>query len=696
MSPSWSMRLQRVLILSVAASMLTVGQGLAQPAPAEPGVPPGTQQQNPPDTRPGPPFELEAGYTLTNLAKGVQGIVVGVAADPTGNVYYVTNTCPTIDREAFTGQRTMADAYNGLSTFGYSQLVRIAPDGAQTVLLNEQQNQIKCSVNGLTYHAGKLYIPVMGQILEYDLAAKSTKVLLDNLPWGDHYVDRVTFGPDGKGYFGIGTATNSGVVGLDDEGCCWKLADFPDKHEILPYTVTLTGQDFSAPGCTIDAKTGQARVASTGALVPFGQTTSAGQVIPGQKKANTTINRFDLANPEGSFEVFASGFRHPYGIAFAPDGRLFVTNNGPDIRGCRPIGNGVPDDMWEVTQGSWAGWPEVFGGYELDNAGLLRLDLTPPPSIFTRESRPGPAMQPFLRFEPHTNAANIEFSTTDGFGHKGDAFVTQAGSHDPGTSGGPTVNTGKKIVRINLATKEVSPFYQSNNWGESGTGIHRPLSITFSADGSKLYVGDLGVLSSTAFGIKPGFAGVWMIARTGGAGAQAPAAAAQPQVSGTRVNIIDTRDSPQAWGYQPATINVSVGDTVTWVNTGLNPHSATSRTGTFDTDVFDPGASRSVTFDTAGTFGYFCKPHPWMTGTVVVAAAQAGAPAGAPAPAAPAPPAAPPPPAASSAGSAIARDGQSLPNQSATTQAMFAAVWSDRAAQRWVQEHEAELSRMGR
>jgi glucose/arabinose dehydrogenase/plastocyanin len=644
MSGRLSSRLLRIVVLGAGSALLVVAPGFAQQGPpgaeqGAPGVPPGTQQENPPDTRPGPPFELEPGYTLSNLASGVQGIVVGVAADPNGNVYYTTNTCPTVDREAFAGQRTMGDAYNGLSTFGYSQLVRIAPDGGQTVLLDEQQGQLKCSVNGLTYHDGKLYVPVMGQMLEYDLGSRTSKVILDNLPWGDHYVDRVTFGPDGKGYFGIGTATNAGVVGLDDEGCCWKLADFPDKHEILPYDVTLTGQNFSGPGCTADAKTGQVRVASTGALVPFGETTSAGQVIRGAKKANTTINRFDLSDPEGTYEVYASGFRHPYGIAFAPDGRLFVTNNGPDIRGCRPIGNGVPDDMWEVTRGSWAGWPEVFGGYELDNPGLLRLDLTPPPSIFTRESRPGPAMQPFLRFEPHTNAANIEFSTSDAFGHMGEAFVTQAGSHDPGTSGGPTVNTGKKILRINLATKQVETFLQSNNWGENSPAIHRPLSLAFSTDGSKMYVGDLGVLSSTSFGIKPGHAGVWMITRTGAAGTLAPSQ--QPQVNGPRVDIVDNRDAPPQWGFQPNRMTVNLGDTVTWVNDGLNPHSATAIDGSFDTDVFDPGTSRSITFTTPGSFDYICKPHPWMAGTIVVAAeapAEA-APAAQPAPSAPAAPA---------------------------------------------------------
>ncbi|MBT5206234.1 MAG: hypothetical protein HOM00_03905, partial [Acidimicrobiaceae bacterium] len=30
------------------------------------------------------------------------------------------------------------------------------------------------------------------------------------------------------------------------------------------------------------------------------------------------------------------------------------------------------------------------------------------------------------------------------------------------------------------------------------------------------------------------------------------------------------------------------------------------------------GDSFSHTFTEAGTFDYFCTPHPWMTGTVVV------------------------------------------------------------------------------
>ena len=74
--------------------------------------------------------------------------------------------------------------------------------------------------------------------------------------------------------------------------------------------------------------------------------------------------------------------------------------------------------------------------------------------------------------------------------------------------------------------------------------------------------------------------------------------------------------------YAPATITVQQGDTVTWTNDGPTPHSATADDGSFDTGIFPAGESRSHTFTQAGTFAYFCTPHPNMRGTVVVNAAQ--------------------------------------------------------------------------
>jgi amicyanin len=78
------------------------------------------------------------------------------------------------------------------------------------------------------------------------------------------------------------------------------------------------------------------------------------------------------------------------------------------------------------------------------------------------------------------------------------------------------------------------------------------------------------------------------------------------------------------FSFSPASITVKVGDTVTWVNNGPTPHSATANDGSFNTGILKAGQSGSHTFNQAGTFSYFCQPHPFMKATVVVQAAQTG------------------------------------------------------------------------
>jgi plastocyanin len=76
--------------------------------------------------------------------------------------------------------------------------------------------------------------------------------------------------------------------------------------------------------------------------------------------------------------------------------------------------------------------------------------------------------------------------------------------------------------------------------------------------------------------------------------------------------------------FNPGTVTIQVGDTVTWTNNDTMPHTATA---TDDPATFDggmqPGESFSFTFDEEGTFDYFCEIHPQMEGTVVVEAAAA-------------------------------------------------------------------------
>src|SRR5215217_2187933 len=97
-------------------------------------------------------------------------------------------------------------------------------------------------------------------------------------------------------------------------------------------------------------------------------------------------------------------------------------------------------------------------------------------------------------------------------------------------------------------------------------------------------------------------------------------AAAKPKAIAAASGSVTIAD----FSFTPATITVNTGDTVTWNNNGPTPHSATANDGSFDTGILRRGQSGSHTFNLAGSFSYYCKPHPYMKATVVVQAAQSG------------------------------------------------------------------------
>jgi plastocyanin len=75
-------------------------------------------------------------------------------------------------------------------------------------------------------------------------------------------------------------------------------------------------------------------------------------------------------------------------------------------------------------------------------------------------------------------------------------------------------------------------------------------------------------------------------------------------------------------GYSPAVLNARAGDTVTWVNRGKAPHTATTPGG-FDL-ALPPGASASTVLQKPGTIRYICTYHPYMKASIIVAAALPG------------------------------------------------------------------------
>lgn len=72
------------------------------------------------------------------------------------------------------------------------------------------------------------------------------------------------------------------------------------------------------------------------------------------------------------------------------------------------------------------------------------------------------------------------------------------------------------------------------------------------------------------------------------------------------------------FSFEPGTVSVPAGATVTWTNNGSRPHTVTADDGSFDSGRLDPGEQFSQTFDQPGSFTYHCGFHPEMQGEVVV------------------------------------------------------------------------------
>ncbi|MGA8491881.1 MAG: cupredoxin family copper-binding protein [Terriglobales bacterium] len=70
--------------------------------------------------------------------------------------------------------------------------------------------------------------------------------------------------------------------------------------------------------------------------------------------------------------------------------------------------------------------------------------------------------------------------------------------------------------------------------------------------------------------------------------------------------------------FEPPTLTVPVGTTVTWTNRDDIPHTVVSTDGVFNSKVRDTDEKFSYTFTKAGEFPYYCSVHPKMMGKIVV------------------------------------------------------------------------------
>jgi plastocyanin len=88
--------------------------------------------------------------------------------------------------------------------------------------------------------------------------------------------------------------------------------------------------------------------------------------------------------------------------------------------------------------------------------------------------------------------------------------------------------------------------------------------------------------------------------------------------------MVATVTMSDALRFEPATLTVARGATVTWRNTSATMHTVTDDPGKavnkadaalpsdaqpWDSGNIDPGQTFQHTFDTPGTYKYFCTPH---------------------------------------------------------------------------------------
>jgi glucose/arabinose dehydrogenase len=328
---------------------------------------------------------------------------------------------------------------------------------------------------------------------------------ISGLPTGDHPAEQITFKGDWI-YWSQGSTTNAGVVGLDNGGGA-------NQQDIPCQDIVLSSNTFSSGGGVF-----------TSGYSPHGVTNPGGNVAaftsatgPGICDGAILRAQVNAQNPKATIEPVSWGYRNPYGIRFAPNdhplkGGLFVTENGEDERGARPVNN-APDRLALAQQNAngspdYHGWPDRFGfldstqalfnpvcgpGDDLfpDCAAILALDIPVKPVL---ASPPQPITAP-LALEPADVAAvGLDFvpnSFVTGPVRRGAALVAREGDFGFSAANGEP-EAGHDIELVNFSGPGEPLQLQQTRFAHNTTfeqafvdglrGINRPVDLKFGPD----------------------------------------------------------------------------------------------------------------------------------------------------------------------------------------------------------------------
>ncbi|MCF6407856.1 PQQ-dependent sugar dehydrogenase [Chitinophaga filiformis] len=411
---------------------------------------------------------LPAGYRIELVAQGLT-FPTAMTFDEKGSPYVIES------------------GYSYGEVWTHPRLLRIDKGNLTPVATGEKNGPW----TGVTWHNGQFYVSEGGQmsggkILKISPEGKITAIA-EGLPgMADHH----TNGPvikDNYIYFGVGTATNSGVVGPDNAEFGW-LKRHPDLHDIPCGDIILTGANFESDN-PLSGNTGKA---ITGPYKAFNTAAKDNEVVKGTVPCTGAILRVPLAG--GKPELVAWGLRNPYALALDQKERLFATENGADDRGSRPLW-GCGDVLWEIKPGAWYGWPDYAEGKPVN---YFKAPGGPELHPVLKQ-QPGTVPKPVAVLAVHSSSNGLDFSRNSDFGFTGEAFIAQFGDMAPNV-GKVLKPVGFKVVRVNTESGVVETFAvnKGRNNGPASRlgngGLERPVSVKFSPDGKSLYIVDFGIL----------------------------------------------------------------------------------------------------------------------------------------------------------------------------------------------------------
>ena len=403
-------------------------------------------------------------------------------------------------------------------------------------------------VGGIAVADGKVYVSHrdadgMGAITAFDYQGNHSTVVANIPARGDNGMSDIALRPNGRLWFGVGSATNSGVVGLDNWHWVKKYPDFADRTFV---DLKLNGYHFKSknPDAGIF---GGPEIAVTAPFQPFN--VSSQTRIRGDEFPTGAIYSADAAG--GSLRVEAHGIRAPRGMAINAFTTLYMTVGGMELRGTRPIKDD-PDALLRVTTGTWYGFPDFSTNLE----PITEQRFQPPREMIIRSGydeisalidRPASNQGQGL-IEPARTLLTATFPSLSGAERfdfvpahgplaarfQGHAIIALSGDRAPFATSGNKLRepVGFKVVRFDPTSRDVVDFIRNTkdrpaSMLDDGEGLlERPVAAKFAPDGS-LYIVDFGPLEirDGREKVKPN---AGRILRLRAADADAHAAATQP------------------------------------------------------------------------------------------------------------------------------------------------------------------------